>query len=445
VGRSEIIIEIPDQKTLFLYADDEQSHSTWMDALQQAASRKFEVFYNLGRDIGRGPYTKVRAATHKKTCKLFAAKMVDKRIHRVSYVEMELKSMRVVDHPNLVPVVDCFDTKERIYVISEFMKGGTLYQTIARNAERYTEETACKVMKEIFKAVLALHQEGYYHRNIKPSNLLCWSSSYPETVKLADYGWISFFEKACENDEYFENDTKIRALIVAPHFTAPEILYGSSGFGKEVDLWSCGVILYSILTGTLPFSGKSRKEVVSSIKDNSQGPPFRRAEWSVISPEARDLVGNLLKVDPQERITVADALAHPWITMEKTSSPVIRNNFSSLLQIPSFVLPMSQPSKLYSVDSAASQTSAEGTFTISSETRRLMTVTKSKLMYSGDAPHPSQFHSIDGAAGPIDERRISHGLSRSSRSMNRLSRGLRKNATLNLFTRRNSDGPSEYW
>jgi len=448
VGRNEIIIEIPDQRTLILFTEDEASHDAWMEALQRAASRKLDVFYALGKEIGRGPFTAVRLATHKKSCKHYAVKTINKQAHSINFVETELKSMKVVEHQNLVRIVDIYDTKDRIYVVSEYMRGGTLYDVIGRNRAQFTEATAAHVMREILKAVAYLHKEGFCHRNIKPSNLLCSNASFPETVRVSDYGWVAFMEKACEIEDYFDSDIRTRTLLTTPHFVAPEILFGTQGYGQAVDLWSCGVVLYSILSGKLPFEGKDKKEVIESIQKCQNGPDFPPEQWDCISDEAKDIVLGLLKIKPSTRLTAAAALGHPWISADKSHLAPIKNELQNLSLMPSFCLAPGRATRLVSVDSGMSQHSAEGTFTITSETRKKMSVAKSKIMYNGGQPvknpDPLMTSSSDGQPG----RRSSRGLSRNSRGMSRLSRGLKKGTqnTFGLFRGKNpADGPSEYW
>jgi len=473
VGQLEIIVEVPDQRVLQLLADDAVAHANWMAALQQAASRKIDSFYTIGRELGHGPFSKVVMATHRKSCKQYIIKSIDKRAHLVNFSETELKAMRMVDHPNLVKTIDFFDTKDKVYIVSEYLKGGSLYDSVAKQ-EFVTEQMVSLVMRELLKTVNYLHQDGFCHRNIKPANLLCANTMFPQSVKLADFGFAPFMEKACECDDYFESKT--RALVTAPHYTAPEILYGSEGFDQSIDIWSCGVILYALLSGTLPFPGKDKREVSKAIQ-NSDGVSFPDAQWKNVSPEAKDLVSCLLQKTGSQRITAAAALQHPWVASDNKDNRVVLADLKVLPKLPNMVWDHAKPSRLYSLDSSVSQAS-EGTFVISSETHRQMGVQKTKLMYGGkvgrkamestdsaDAtpvPRPTQrlpaltrsnsaskSSQEQDTPAAIEKRasaRSSRNVGRSSRGMSRLSRGLKKNATFALFSRdKKTEEPSEYW
>jgi len=458
------MVEVPDQRVLHIFAEDPMSHEEWMSHLRQAASRKIESFYSVGKDLGRGPFSKVMLSTHKKSCKQYAIKGIDKLVHLINYAENELKAMRMVDHPNLVKVVDFFDTPNRIYIVSEYLKGGTLFEVLSKQ-EFVSEQTVSMLMLELLKAVGYLHQQGLCHRDIKPGNLICTNSMFPQSVKLADYGFAAFLERACEAEDYFDSTT--RAIVSAPSYTAPEVFTGT-GFNNKVDIWSCGVILHVILSARLPFPTTKKKDLLDALQQCRSHPSMNGPEWRGVSEEAKDLVGQMLRVNPDERVSAVQALQHPWITSDNKQNRALPHKLSGILELEEVEYERPKVSKLFSIESSASQAS-EGTYTISSETHKLMNVQKTKIMYRGaNAPNKgiskafesseesgslsqSQERNIhrsdsDNTRTIGDKSRSSRGLARTSRGMSRLSKGLRKNVTLGLFSRGgNKDGPSEYW
>jgi len=294
----------------------------WRDALSTARMMKVENFYTLEKQIGRGAYSKVRLGFTKEGGEEVAVKVIDKKTcpqDDLIFLEREVDIVRDLDHPNIVRTYDVFETKSEIYIVLEYMPGGMLYDVIAMYGQ-FTEKDAADVMREMLEGLKYLHSRGIVHRDIKPENILCTNKTWPLHVKWTDFGLSNVLTGG--------NDT-LQTQVGTPHFAAPELLK-SEPYGAPVDLWSCGIVLYNMISGELPFDHpEDAGEIFRQILYNDL--VFPEKQFGNISPAAINLIKNLLLKDPAQRMDAERALQHPWFTQAaKGKTAPIKNDLSKL-------------------------------------------------------------------------------------------------------------------
>ena len=206
--------------------------------------------------------------------------------------------------PQIVQLLDVFESDTHMYLIQELCTGGTLEDLLRRAAGPLPEAQVAPLFRSIVKSILHCHQLGVLHRDVKPDNFLLSTSKPNQIVKLADFGLSCFYRRGLP----------VKEPVGSPYYMAPEMVTpGSGGYGPAADLFSCGVILYRFLTGNFPFPGNTTAEIFHRLKhkepDYSASPA-----WRTLSPSARHLVRRLLEKDPFQRIETQDVLTHEWMT-----------------------------------------------------------------------------------------------------------------------------------
>merc|ERR1712166_1159479 len=267
---------------------------------------KVEESYDIGKKIGDGNFAVVKECTKKETGEKFALKIIDKSKTRgakeTKMIENEVQTMRSVKHPNCVGLYDVYDTKEELFLVMELVSGGDLFDRIVDKG-KYQESDAVRLVRNMATAINHLHEQNIIHRDLKPENLLVTQDAMGrDTLKLADFG-LSMIVKG-----------PLRTICGTPTYVAPEIISESpEGYGLQVDLWATGVIAYIMICGFPPFASQSKnqKDLFRKIKAGKFS--FPMPYWKGISEDAKDLITNLLKVNPDERYTAQQLLAHPWI------------------------------------------------------------------------------------------------------------------------------------
>lgn len=271
-------------------------------------NQKFETCYAFGDTLGQGAYGVVKKCTNLKTNQDFAVKVISKRIAgqkglRAVYSEVEI--LQILKHPNIVELVETFESSENLYIVLELVLGGELLTQVAK-LQRYSENIVKKILASLFHAVDFMHKKGVVHRDLKPSNLLFSRSTIESEVKVADFGFSKLIgEESC-----------LSGLVGTVSYMAPEVLQGDS-YGKVVDVWSCGVIAYQLLGGVLPFIARTEDELLRRIYAGHQYPNGQG--WFRVSPEAKEMIDNLLQPDPYKRWPASHALLHPWIRIGSPS------------------------------------------------------------------------------------------------------------------------------
>uniref|UniRef100_A0A803KAX3 Calcium/calmodulin-dependent protein kinase type IV n=1 Tax=Xenopus tropicalis TaxID=8364 RepID=A0A803KAX3_XENTR len=238
-----------------------------------------ENFYTIGQELGRGATSTVFKCEEKGTKKLYAAKKIKKTI--------KLK--------------DIFETSAEITLILELVTGGELFDRIVERGY-YSEQDAACVVQQILEAVAYLHGNGVVHRDLKPENLLYADMTPDSILKIADFGL----------SKMIDDQVAMKTVCGTPGYCAPEILFGSP-YGPEVDMWSVGIITYILLCGFEPFFDPRGDQYMYSKILNCDF-EFVSPWWDEISLNAKDLVKKLIVLDPKKRMTVSQALQHPWVT-----------------------------------------------------------------------------------------------------------------------------------
>jgi len=251
----------------------------------------------------------VHLGVHKKTGEKFAIKVIEKNEMDTSRLETEVNILKKVQHPNIIHLKEFFDTPKKLYLVMELVTGGELFNKIIELGS-YTEAVAATVARNVLSAVNYLHQNGIVHRDLKPTNILLKSPEDITDVKLGDFGLSKIVG---------DQNAVLQTTCGTPIYVAPEVLMGE-GYGPEVDLWSVGVIMYILLCGFPPFfdDGKNMGLLFEQIMSGKFD--FPAPYWTNISDAAKDLIGKLLQVDPKQRFTAAQALAHPWITQNGSTA-----------------------------------------------------------------------------------------------------------------------------
>jgi calcium/calmodulin-dependent protein kinase I len=211
----------------------------------------------------------------------------------------EVAIMASLQHPHIVPVLDFFEEKDCYFIIMELMSGGDLFDRIGTK-KSYSEADARDLVNKMLKAVAICHQKNIAHCDMKPKNLLLVSEDDDSFIKLADFGFAARVHQP----------KSLTKQCGTPFFVAPEILMRRP-YDQQSDMWSVGCIVYLLLSGNLPFLGRSQKELFRKIISGKY--EFREEIWSEISEDAKDLVKKLLVSDPDVRLSAKKALLHPWL------------------------------------------------------------------------------------------------------------------------------------
>ncbi|KAK7910225.1 hypothetical protein WMY93_014909 [Mugilogobius chulae] len=220
-------------------------------------------------------------------------------------LEREARICRLLKHPNIVRLHDSISEEGFHYLVFDLVTGGELFEDIVAR-EYYSETDASHCIQQILEAVLHCHQMGVVHRDLKPENLLLASKLKGAAVKLADFGLA--IEVQGDQQAWF-------GFAGTPGYLSPEVLR-KDPYGKPVDMWACGVILYILLVGYPPFWDEDQHKLYQQIKAGAYD--FPSPEWDTVTSEAKDLINKMLTIHPAKRVTATDALKHPWICQRST-------------------------------------------------------------------------------------------------------------------------------
>eukprot|EP00179_Madagascaria_erythrocladioides_P000553 CAMPEP_0198319952 /NCGR_PEP_ID=MMETSP1450-20131203/8969_1 /TAXON_ID=753684 ORGANISM="Madagascaria erythrocladiodes, Strain CCMP3234" /NCGR_SAMPLE_ID=MMETSP1450 /ASSEMBLY_ACC=CAM_ASM_001115 /LENGTH=925 /DNA_ID=CAMNT_0044023377 /DNA_START=233 /DNA_END=3010 /DNA_ORIENTATION=- len=226
-------------------------------------------------------------------------------------IREEVEITKLLHHPNVIRTHDFFDNDDnRVYIVMDLMKGGTLTESLLRSTKGYSEAVARNVMSRILRGVAYIHDEGIIHRDIRPGNVLCAKRTLPCEVKLSDFGFAK--------DIVDGNDGGLHEGVVVGSalYHSPEIAKNEE-IGPEVDVWACGVIMYFLLTGDHPFVGRNVKATYEKIVHDSAS--FRGSRWRRVSLEAQRLCRLMLDKERYRRIDARDALDHPWFKLDEVA------------------------------------------------------------------------------------------------------------------------------
>ncbi len=293
-------------------------------------------------ELGKGSFAVVKRVMHKPTGIEYAMKVMDKKkllrgaaagdarcctaeqlAELQSRVLMEARILRTIEHPNVIKFVDIFEDATKLYLVMELVQGGELFDRLERDGP-FAEADARHVMFQLLSALNYLHERHIVHRDLKPENILlhappAHATSFLPEVKIADFG----LAKLVGADVHFRAAT----FCGTPQYFAPEVLESRSsgrGYDRACDVWSVGVLMYNLLSASPPFADHvappgaegTPATIFDQIKAGVNAAHFRHPVWERVSPAAKQMICRMLVVDPRKRLSVAQALADPWMQGE---------------------------------------------------------------------------------------------------------------------------------
>ncbi|XP_016412371.1 calcium/calmodulin-dependent protein kinase type II subunit gamma-like isoform X25 [Sinocyclocheilus rhinocerous] len=276
-------------------------------------STRFTDEYQLYEELGKGAFSIVRRCVKKSTSQEYAAKIINtKKLSARDHqkLEREARICRLLKHSNIVRLHDSIAEEGFHYLVFDLVTGGELFEDIVAR-EYYSEADASHCINQILESVSHIHQHDIVHRDLKPENLLLASKMKGAAVKLADFGLA--IEVQGDQQAWF-------GFAGTPGYLSPEVLR-KDPYGKPVDIWACGVILYILLVGYPPFWDEDQHKLYQQIKAGAYD--FPSPEWDTVTAEAKNLINQMLTINPAKRITADQALKHPWVCQRSTVASMV--------------------------------------------------------------------------------------------------------------------------
>uniref|UniRef100_A0A0E0D5E1 non-specific serine/threonine protein kinase n=1 Tax=Oryza meridionalis TaxID=40149 RepID=A0A0E0D5E1_9ORYZ len=264
--------------------------------------------YEMGRTLGEGNFGKVKYARHLATGGHFAVKILDRgrvvSLRAGDQIRREIATLKLLRHPHVVRLHEVAASKTKIYMVLEFVNGGELFERIAVKG-KLSEKEGRRLFQQLIDGVSYCHDRGVYHRDLKPENVLVDQKG---NIKISDFGLSAL-------PQHLGNDGLLHTTCGSPNYIAPEVLQNKGYDGSLSDIWSCGVILYVMLIGYLPFDDRNIVVLYQKIfKGDTQIP-----KW--LSPSAQNLLRRILEPNPMKRIDMAGIKSHEWF--QKDYIPVL--------------------------------------------------------------------------------------------------------------------------
>ncbi|XP_073028700.1 CBL-interacting serine/threonine-protein kinase 23-like isoform X2 [Primulina eburnea] len=271
----------------------------WGAGSESAAGRTRVGKYEFGRTIGEGSFGKVKFARNLETGENMAIKIIDKtkvlKHKMISQINREISTMKLITHPNVIRMHEVMANKSKIFIVMEFVNDGELFDKIA-TSRRLGEDEARKYFQQLVNAVDYCHSRGVYHRDLKPENLLL---NVNGVLKVSDFGLSALSQQAWE-------DGLLNTACGTPNYVAPEVIKSKGYDGAKADIWSCGVVLFVLMAGYLPFKDPNLMVLYKKIF----AAQFICPPW--FSASSKNLIKRLLDPDPLARITIAEVLENGW-------------------------------------------------------------------------------------------------------------------------------------
>ena len=280
--------------------------------------------YELGPPLGSGAFGSVRAAVLKSTNQERAIKTVRKDkilkdMQSKSKFFSEIEILRQLSNPNIVQLYEFYEDKRSFHLVTEKLNGGELFEFIV-SSETISESIAAHFMVQVLRAVNYCHSRGVIHRDLKPENLLLERKSPKSVLKIIDFGASGLYS----------GSDHLKARFGTSYYIAPEVL--RRDYNEKCDIWSCGVILYVLLSGRPPFVGRNDEEIMARVRKGTFS--MTGSDWDKISKEAKDLIRLMMTFDMNKRISAEQALKHEWFSLALDITgqrvlPSIVNNMKS--------------------------------------------------------------------------------------------------------------------
>ena len=278
--------------------------------------------YEMGPILGSGAFGSVRIAVQKSTgldraIKSIQKSKIAKDPQSKSSFFNEIEILKQIDHPNVLRIFEFYEDSNFFHLVTELLTGGELFEYLT-SQDSLSESISAHFIQQVLLAVNYCHQQGIVHRDLKPENLLLESKSSGSTLKVIDFGAAAIYN----------GKNPLKAMFGTCYYMAPEVL--NREYNEKCDIWSCGVILFIMLSGKPPFNGKNDSEILAKIKKGVFS--FPAHEWSHVSPEAKDLIQSMINCDPETRFSAEQALNHCWFTTNTQRNAPLPSIVSNLTQ-----------------------------------------------------------------------------------------------------------------
>jgi|JI10StandDraft_1071094.scaffolds.fasta_scaffold364048_1 calcium-dependent protein kinase len=264
---------------------------------------KIRDYYRIGKVLGSGAFGEVRLCLHKESQAQRAVKVLRKNLlddKEMDMLKNEISILKDMDHPNIVKMYEFLEDEKRIYIVTEICKGGELFDEILSRS-KFDEKDAAVVMRQLLSAINYCHKKKIVHRDLKPENILLEQDKDLEKLKIVDFG----------TSQTFDPDRALEEKLGTAYYIAPEVI--KKKYNEKCDLWSCGVIMYILLSGEPPFNDPKADNEAIMKKVEKGKYDISKGVWKAVSAEAKDLIKKLLTYDPADRISAEEALKHPWV------------------------------------------------------------------------------------------------------------------------------------
>ncbi|XP_056638496.1 serine/threonine-protein kinase BRSK1 isoform X2 [Diorhabda sublineata] len=253
--------------------------------------------YRLEKTLGKGQTGLVKLGVHCVTGKKVAIKIINREKLSDSVlmkVEREIAIMKLIDHPHVLGLTDVYENKKYLYLVLEHVSGGELFDYLVKKG-RLTPKEARRFFRQIISALDFCHSHSICHRDLKPENLLLDEKN---NIKIADFGMASLQPMG----------SMLETSCGSPHYACPEVIRGEKYDGRKADVWSCGVILYALLVGALPFDDDNLRQLLEKVKRGVFHIPH------FVPPNCQSLLRGMIEVNPEKRLTLTEINKHPWVT-----------------------------------------------------------------------------------------------------------------------------------
>ncbi|KAH8585113.1 calmodulin-domain kinase 1 [Cryptosporidium sp. chipmunk genotype I] len=277
----------------------------------QSGSGTFAEKYNIVCMLGKGSFGEVLKCKDRITQQEYAVKVISKASAKnkdTNTILREVELLKKLDHPNIMKLFEILEDSTSFYIVGELYSGGELFDEIIKR-KRFSEHDAARIIKQVFSGITYMHKHNIVHRDLKPENILLESKEKDCDIKIIDFGLSTCFQQ----------NTKMKDRIGTAYYIAPEVLRGT--YDEKCDVWSAGVILYILLSGTPPFYGKNEYDILKRVETGKYA--FDLPQWRSISDDAKDLIRKMLTFHPSLRITATQCLEHPWIQKYSRATPTI--------------------------------------------------------------------------------------------------------------------------